>query len=1684
MSLWSSFTSAISNKIVKPVTSFGKDFLAGDLEPIIAAPKAGTEQELKSRVQAGLRSVNQFGINTAERSADLLLRTATELNNRVISPVITRPMSTLALLTDPDSPLYQKGQYDEGFQFKDIGTAYKRSAKVSTGQALTKSVLSPVGLYGGLANLTDDINLWDDENIQKNFSDNVVGKYFTGVTDLVVGGFGVSKAFGVAGKIGKSGLNHAGVSTRAKTVDEFKQDIQTGFDYADNIGGRQTVASTHMMQMAENKNLAEIEDLVQLYSNNERLAPIIAGTTKKEIVRDLILADKGDLEALGRLAQTNADDLFAMGNVAGQLQTKYLQTGNIFIPEGPAVDRLKAAFDQAVTKDARMVELRKTFFDESDQLRVLGKTDYFPVDPKFAGVTGLSDAYIKAESALRFGKSATKFDEYRYGSKQATAQLAEVLSLKIGNKVGGPIVNLIKFRNQVTGLKPLRYVTLSGMRPFDARVELTAFVDAIPTFKDGNKLINVTPTEVRKVADIRREWERAYVAAKDPIERYNVLEAIDEQVGFAVAWNNGWRTEAEISAVIKDIRSKVSTNKSAHEKVGYSFDANGQMNVTSPETTRQMANSYLFTPWDSIEREIILESSVGARRAFGTSKQVAKQIYEGLTRVWTFDALVCPMYIVKQSLLEPYISASLALGPMAAAKIGVTATANSFRNNIIQKPGGVASKLVNRKDLKAVNRRVTSNQRILNTLVAQKDHLSATIDDMLKAGSPAARQQNVPKLKKYLGAIDELVEKAELNLIESMAPLGKMPKINNAPSLRRRIDYIEKNLSPAELAKVQPQITAAKNGLSKYYAAVAKMATNGKVIKDIDDSLMKSYDEIDNVLDNTPNLLKEQAELFGKSAKYKQRYYGRTDNYRMFNGQWVPITSFFDDVDGNNFSKAVRAEVDNTITAEQTFLGELSVGTTQATINGRIPNLPIDISNPLYFQELQHVANDLIRGDKLFDILLSNPAEVTLKKWIASQEGIQYLAQWGVHGPADGLSYVKDKIAFLNRTIPSKEAQALILKREIKENELMDLLAPYAKDNKLFPIAPSDWNYAESAIFGNQAGSALTKILTKKSNDIYKKLNAPENPLREGVFDQLAMTNLTKKAQSLADQGVSVSQAQWNALRQAAGREALQETEKTFYTIRRQNTMLYAARAAVAFPAASLNAFYRYGRLAVNNPVRMTGFVYNYGRTFENFGVDKYGNPTDDINQIAWLVLPGSKDFGPLANKGEGVRLNAKSLGYLLNLPSPSFITSVSVAKIFKEWPTAEDYASGKKGPEWIKALLGAQYNRSFPYGPQDSLRKAFVPTWASALSNWATTPLGKDAFLSSVNSVYRYHKILFDMGIETKFVTEEQAIQEARGLWFSKFKNSFISPFGVPVDVNLYPASMIDGLYSKLTDKYQKQGMSRQEAQTAAGDELLTIVGPELTLENVTFKDYNKNIPGVVPTVENYNRIFSDNGDLVKQLASIKDGDISLVGLLGADIEYSSEDRNLSISRLLNDPNTKLPGTSKLINDSKLTPAEEDVQRQKNILWQRYNAMKDALTATITDGRSFRAHKELGDALQYAARTVFRAESQEWFDEYSSGLRGDNSYNYARAFNLIIKDPGFMNKHGQTEYWQDVNTFMNIRSQVAQVYNSFPDGDSRKSKFKDAYLDYIESNIVAFHPKLQTMLKIYFDNDTLKAVD
>jgi hypothetical protein len=47
----------------------------------------------------------------------------------------------------------------DSYFFKDIKTAYNRSARVSTGQALTKSFLTPIGFGVAAFSYRDDINL-------------------------------------------------------------------------------------------------------------------------------------------------------------------------------------------------------------------------------------------------------------------------------------------------------------------------------------------------------------------------------------------------------------------------------------------------------------------------------------------------------------------------------------------------------------------------------------------------------------------------------------------------------------------------------------------------------------------------------------------------------------------------------------------------------------------------------------------------------------------------------------------------------------------------------------------------------------------------------------------------------------------------------------------------------------------------------------------------------------------------------------------------------------------------------------------------------------------------------------------------------------------------------------------------------------------------------------------------------------------------------------------------------------------------------------------------------------------------------------------------------------------------------------------------------------------------------------
>jgi hypothetical protein len=178
------------------------------------------------------------------------------------------------------------------------------------------------------------------------------------------------------------------------------------------------------------------------------------------------------------------------------------------------------------------------------------------------------------------------------------------------------------------------------------------------------------------------------------------------------------------------------------------------------------------------------------------------------------------------------------------------------------------------------------------------------------------------------------------------------------------------------------------------------------------------------------------------------------------------------------------------------------------------------------------------------------------------------------------------------------------------------------------------------------------------------------------------------------------------------------------------------------------------------------------------------------------------------------------------------------------------------------------------------------------------------------------------------------------------------------------------------------------------------------------------------------------------------------------------------------------LPGTSQAVNDLRMTPQEAEIERMKSRTWEKYNLIKDALTAKITDGKSFRSHPELKVALSGIVETFLKQDSPEWYNDYMIAESGDASYKYAKGLNAIINDTTFMTANGNTSFWRDVSLFMRIRNIFVTVYQSLPDYDPRKAKLMNLYNSVTEMYSPQWDPKLQLIIKNSFDNDTLKAVN
>ena len=1671
MSLWSN--------ILDDIKGIASGFVGSAAQAganIGAQQVAGTQapQSVQALQGQAQQAIAAAGVKTAPQASSDLLLAASKPVGEATSKFITRPVSTLGLLTDVNSPLYQ-----DGFQLSDVQKAYNRSAKVSPFQALTQSSIFQDTPFGQLAdNLLKDggvnlqkVNLWDDADIKKNFVDNPVGKWFTGTGDFVLSNVAMGGVTGLAKSAAGGALKATNLTTSiASAADLAKLDALADSHIvhvqSKQMMGTPTVFGADVQQLADTKDMNLIVNKVRDYSNNEALPALIQKASNPTVVKNLLLADKGYMPAIEALGNTAPHDLWTLNDTNAFIAGNVAATGKLPVFEGDALSRTIAAFDAAIAESPAHKEIYDAFLTskgeiyttpegeqkayEGTYVRNLGNS-YKPIDPKFFGDT--------------IGKLNTRIDELKAAATTRDFNgIGGATETILGNGTKGPITSLIRF---VGTSKPRGYITFSGARPWDGVDEINAMFDDIRTFTKGDTPIHIgyetagdttVPIKI-SAAEYRNKVIQDFMDAKTPSEKAAVIDELDKRLGHDLGRTLGFYDKNEMDAFVAAARDKMIQTHNSLTRDGFAFDAAGRRIVTEPNTQRQLVDSIPMLPWGKIERDMLTQ-----KQTFGALTQaapgVAHSAFEGMNKLFSMSVLGRPAYIPKNSIIEPLTASFLSMGTKYAEDTIGTTASNFIKNNknrIITASTRVGDKLGTTK-LKAVNQELDN---VFNRYAEATDHLDTVLaehEDALNTDklSPAAKAEHLETIKANLREAQNLVARIEVQVDMAAKNYGVVEHVPSVAGLKRRIDFL--NSQPGVAGNYGSEINSAKVLLQK---AIGNITTLSPDIAERNLAVEKAWKVLDNVAAKSGTAVKEQAELLAQRESNKKRFYGSTEPLTFNVGNRTLTTKRL--FDPNAFGEALRSEFSNEDTQELNFMGELRTGSKVGLLARKGPTGVVDVNNPIYFEELAYVVNRQMRGDPLVDKVLSGQSDQAIFDWAKTREGVAYMRQFGLQSPADMTSIVHDRINFVKRYLPDDAARAYATKGDVTSAGLQKLLAN--KTTILSPIHPLDIDYPSAATLG-KLSSASQKV-QDTMNNAWKYLASAENPYRWIWADKKFAAVIEKKINILAEQGVPLTDESVNALRQASYREALDEASKVFYNIRRQNRALYAARTVAAFPSASANAMYRFGRLAIKSPDRMAGLLRNYNSLYQTFGVDKDGNPVTNVDDAAYIVIPGTKEMGLFG--GQGIRLSTKAVGFLANLPGPSWLTTMAIGEFTKFRP---DNAQVVKGliDNTIGHIPGMDYNSLFPMGVDSSVGSNFVPSWLSDARKYLMGSDSSADFLQVHRMVNDYRMTQWEMGLGPK-PTMQSVMQETKNWFGERALWRFASPFGMAPKQDK-PGQLFQDYGTLLLKKYNGDANKAQQ-------EMHQVLGNAFPADRYLYRGSTKSAY-LSQTVEGYARIWQNNADLAKQLEQL---DPKAVGLLTADI---TGDPDPQVQKFMANPGTKLPGGT-ILNGPALSPQQYETNLQINRVWNAYRNDKQNLLDTLrkqTNNPKARIADYPEVKAAWDARLAQLSKySPQWWDEYQKSANGDNSYTMAKGLQDILSNKKFMDKNGNNDFWQQAKTFINYRNKVVDALNSpAVKAAGATTALKQAWISYLQNDTSGlWNPQLQEIIDRYFVNDSLK---
>jgi hypothetical protein len=472
-----------------------------------------------------------------------------------------------------------------------------------------------------------------------------------------------------------------------------------------------------------------------------------------------------------------------------------------------------------------------------------------------------------------------------------------------------------------------------------------------------------------------------------------------------------------------------------------------------------------------------------------------------------------------------------------------------------------------------------------------------------------------------------------------------------------------------------------------------------------------------------------------------------------------------------------------------------------------------------------------------------------------------------------------------------------------------------------------------------------------------------------------------------------------------------------------------------------------------------------------------------------YFIVPGTKEMG--LNAGKGIMLPARATNFAVNLAGPSYLVPISLGQIYGHTPL-KDGTVKKIIDSSIGKIPGYSYDELFPYGVDTSLKQsvpgAFTPGWLPSLRKYLQ-PNGDGSidWTNSLISEYSYQSALYDMNMGPK-PTHDSVYKAAKNNFRTKFIWQFGSLVGTPAYVETKPMGVFQDFFNLKADSYiamkNTDGTakySRTEAATLAEQDLNTMLrlpkGTKFPVDRLNQKAYSK-VTYIPRSQEAIDRIWTDHSALAEKLGNL-DPTGGLVGLLTADLPVGKEPQ---AGIFLDDPNRTLPGGDYLNNRVK-TIEQLDARLEKSRYWKAYTDVKNQYdeAAKSAGYASYRSVPELVDALRgYAVQ--LGESSPVWNAAYKKSLNGDNAVTQAIGLRTVLNDKKFMDKYGNTQFWQQAQAFISYRDDYAKLYADVPSGS--KTIVQEAWINYLDKTRKEWDPGIMNLIDRYFMNDNLASTN